>query len=349
MAEKERTQKSRVEYFDLLRIIAAFAVVLIHVSAWFELHNPPEGLDGYLLFGNLVRWAVPIFVMISGALLLNTNRSIKQIYSKNILRIATAFLFWSIIYAFVNNGSNVIGFSILGIILDGPGHLWFLYMIVGLYMIIPILQKLIQSIRIERYFLLLSLLFVFLIPFLVSAYSTITGREASIITAKIDALNLYIPLGYSGYFVLGHYLRTHTISIRAEIVTYILAAFGIVLTVFSAVYHNGDNIFKQLFRLDYLSPIVLVENVALFVFCKNHFVIAKEKTRRAFANVSKCTFGIYLVHILVMNFFFDVVGITTFLGDSLVSVLCISIITYLISLVISEMLNKIPFINKYIV
>ena len=339
----------RVEYFDLLRIIATFAVVLIHVTAWFELHNPPTGVDLYLLCGDLFRWAVPIFVMISGALLLGSNRTIKQIYAKSILRIVTTFLFWSIIYAFVNNGRNAISFSILGTILDGPGHLWFLYMIIGLYMIIPILNKVIESDRIARYFLFLSLLFVFLVPYLIRIYSIVTGREASIISAKIDTLNMYLPLGYSGYFVLGYYLRKHDLNRILEIVIYSLAVLGVGLTAFSSIYNDGDSIFRQMVRLEYLAPIVLIESTALFIFFKKHTKILRERTRKVLANISKCTFGVYLIHILVMNFLFDIVGVTSIMGSSIISVLVISLATFLISLLISELLNAIPFINKYIV
>ena len=339
----------RVEYYDVLRIIATFAVVLIHVCAWFELHDLQAGVNYYRLCGDLVRWAVPIFVMISGALLLDSKRSIKQIYTKNILRIVTAFLFWSIIYALINNGDNAISLSILGTVLDGPGHLWFLYMIVGLYMIIPILSKVIDAEKTTLYFCALSFVFVFVLPSLLSAYAVLSGREASVITAKINTLNMYLPLGYSGYFVFGYYLSGHEIHRNVKIGIYVLAVLGICLTFFAHFYRNGDDLLRQIVKWDYLSPIVLIESTALFILCKDHIKIRRQRKKSLLSNISKCTFGVYLVHILVMNCFFDVIGITEVIGTSLISAFVISLLTFIVSLIISEIINKIPYINKFIV
>jgi surface polysaccharide O-acyltransferase-like enzyme len=222
-------------------------------------------------------------------------------------------------------------------------------MIVGLYMIIPILRKAIESDRITLYFIILSFVFVFALPSLVSAYSILTGREASIISEKIDALNMYLPLGYSGYFVIGYYLSQRNISRKTEVILYVLAGFGICITIFAHLYHDGDNIIRQIMTWDYLSLIVLAESAALFVLCKNYFRILNQRSRSFLTNISKCTFGVYLIHILVMNFLFDIIGITRMIGVSMGCVLLVSVITFVISLFLSKLLNKIPYVNKYIV
>ena len=77
-------KSNRVVCLDCLRVIASFAVVLIHVSAWFALNRPLVGVNCYNILGDMVRWCVPIFVMISGALFLDSKKDIKEIYQKNI-------------------------------------------------------------------------------------------------------------------------------------------------------------------------------------------------------------------------------------------------------------------------
>ncbi len=84
------TAKKWVSYFDALRMISAMAVVLIHVSCkgWVKIPIGAPGWWGSNFWDGATRWAVPIFVMISGALMLDPAKkfSIKKIYSKNILR-----------------------------------------------------------------------------------------------------------------------------------------------------------------------------------------------------------------------------------------------------------------------
>lgn len=143
---------------DFLRILSMFMVVLIHVigttffdnvnvtsSRWFRLNLLESG----------IRWCVPVFVMISGALFLDPRKelSVQVIWSKYIRHIATAFLFWSVIYA----GMDLVRYPreldllhqcldfLICVLLKPADHLWFVYMIVGLYMITPILRKVVAA------------------------------------------------------------------------------------------------------------------------------------------------------------------------------------------------------------
>lgn len=96
----------RFLYFDCLRILGAFAVILIHVASykWFTADISTTEWNVLNFYNcSLVRWAVPVFIMISGALFLDGKQSITHIYKKNILRIVTAFLFWSPLYAVVTS------------------------------------------------------------------------------------------------------------------------------------------------------------------------------------------------------------------------------------------------------
>lgn len=95
--ESNKAQTERTVYLDYLRVLATFAVMIIHISSvnWYS--TDVNGYDWQVLnfYDSIVRWGVPIFVMISGSIFLNREIYMKRIYSKNILRLVVAFVVWS--------------------------------------------------------------------------------------------------------------------------------------------------------------------------------------------------------------------------------------------------------------
>lgn len=141
------TKKERVFYLDLMRIIAIFNVIILHIAAYFWAEQPINSYNFNIMtmYDSLVRFCVPLFVMISGILWLNPKKEvdIKNIYRKNILKIVIAFIFWSSIYSAL----EVLFLGGIGIeefiwkCVTGHYHMWFLYMIIGLYIITPLIRK----------------------------------------------------------------------------------------------------------------------------------------------------------------------------------------------------------------
>ena len=94
----EQTQPQRIAYFDVLRILATFAVIVLHLSAqhWADTDVYSRAWQAFNLYDSAVRWAVPVFVMISGALFLSGSQAAsRHILKKNVSRLVTAFIFWS--------------------------------------------------------------------------------------------------------------------------------------------------------------------------------------------------------------------------------------------------------------
>lgn len=106
----ERTQFDRQTdrkiYLDFLRVFATFAVMILHISAQNWHSTDVNGFEWQVFnfFDSIVRWGVPVFVMISGSLFLNRETPLRIIYSKYIRRMITAFIVWSAIYAFFQDG-----------------------------------------------------------------------------------------------------------------------------------------------------------------------------------------------------------------------------------------------------
>ena len=149
----EHSTRRRVIYFDILRIVAIFFVVFVHLAAqhWADVDISSRAWFAFNLYCTTGKWSVPIFVMISGALFLGRDVSISAILKKNVARIATVFLFWSGCYALVYLVFRHAPLSVvLSQFITGHYHLWFLYMIVGLYLLIPLLRTIVQSETLTR-------------------------------------------------------------------------------------------------------------------------------------------------------------------------------------------------------
>ena len=150
-ASVNKIPNTRLVSYDILRIIAIFAVIVIHVTAenWYG-----QSVDNNWLINNfvngLVTWAVPLFATITGALLLEKNNiTIKKIYTQYVPRILFCLILWHILYYFYQYPSftitNVIQAIKNGILGVTYSHLWYLYLLLGFYIVLPILNKLVKT------------------------------------------------------------------------------------------------------------------------------------------------------------------------------------------------------------
>ena len=214
-------EKNRIIYLDLLRIFAIISVVLFHVIKhnWNVLDVNSNDWFIYNIFYPILKWNVPIFVMISGALFLNKKQDIKILYKKNILRILSIFIIWSLIYAiytFINDGNLN---EAVQTFFKGYYHLWFLYLIIGLYILVPILRKIIENENITKYFLILSGIFTFIVPMIITVIKIISINAGETAQSIVDNLNINMFIGYTFYFVLGYYLNN--IKINKKTIRYV--------------------------------------------------------------------------------------------------------------------------------
>ena len=342
-------------YFDYLRIIAIFCVVGIHVvsSVWSSIDVKSTSWQILNIFDSIFRFCVPIFVMISGALFLNKDKniSIKKLYSKNILRIFVALMFWGLFYAIFRNiipygksDSNIFKY-IINDFFKSYGHLWFLVMLIGLYMAVPILRKICEDKKTEEYFLILSLIFTFIFPFILNIPIINFYFQNSIISVTIPIVS-----GYSGYFVLGHYLHNYEISKKKEKILYILGIGSVIFTIVATYLFSIYKGYASEAFYNYLLINNLLSATAIFILFKKNVSKIKlsNKATNKIQKLSKLTFGIYLIH----QIFIILATTYNIFNYSIISALLTPIYTliiFIISLICSFIISKIPFINKYII
>ena len=343
--------RTRLIEFDILRISAIFAVVFLHITAegwWVDC--PTIDWEIRNVYDSAVRWSVPIFVMISGALFLNPSKkiTIEKLYRKNILRIILAYLLWATIYQLyeLRNSDFAIKEFVFGII-NGCYHLWFLKMLIGLYIAIPILRIVVSNKQIEQYFLIVALFTSSILPFLIHMTGGVSHELQEVLQTNYEKLSIDTAAGFSGYFVLGHYLSTYGIDKRYKNII-IIGAFACYLTVViltSLKFHLSGVMTESFYG--YLTPFTLIEAFAIFsiVTIRKHPKLS-EKCKTRIVKISNLCFGIYLVHILVIRILSDYLGLASTCFNASISVPLFAVLVFTISCGVTWILRKIPY-SKY--
>ncbi|MCQ2524187.1 MAG: acyltransferase family protein [Lachnospiraceae bacterium] len=360
----------RKEYLDYLRLFAAFAVVLLHVAAQNlgAFYFDKNIWEVFNIYDSMGHCGPPLFVMISGALFLGRDIDIKKIYSKYIFRILIAFCVWNFIYYLSAPGGPVAQIAALfgdekparfADLIKGHYHLWFLPMIIGVYMCIPILKLIADNEKIGKYFIIIGVIFTCVIPTL---YNIVADFGSPSLNSVVNAIRwnhdqglFFMPLGYSFYFVLGYYISNKEISKPIRYLCYAISVLGYVMEVLLerfAVLKSGDILVTY---YESLSLQVFMQTLGIFIFFR-YLPLRGRKINGFISKAAKVTFGSYLVHVLLMEQLNARLGINTLTLISPASPVSVAITTPVIailifaaSLLISAILSHIPVVNKYLV
>ena len=250
------------------------------------MHAPmPTNAENGIFLSSLSYLTAPgvgLFFMISGALILPIKESTGSFLKKRLLRIAIPLLIWSVIYIIVESLSGA--FSLKG----NPTY-WFLYSLAGLYLLAPIVSRWLEiAPRKELEFFLSIWGICLLLPVISPLWTPDTG------TSSI----FYYYIGYAGYFVLGYYLKAFPDRIRFR---YAILAMGLALLapVLCKLFGWEVNFYSVFW---YLSIFVVIQCVfwwkTVFLIIPNTI---SQKARSVYIAISNMTFGVYLVHYLIIR------------------------------------------------
>ncbi len=340
---------------DLLRVFAIFSVMLLHISAtqWYITPVNSYNWQIFNILDSYARFGVPVMIMISGMFLLrpDKNISIETIYRKYITRIVTAFIFWSACYAVCVTYFKSAQFDITAVPLflktfgNGYYHLWFCYLIIGLYVILPFLRLIVQNKRLTEYFLLLSFLFAIVIP----TAKLIPLDFLQKLLSLTDNLLLYFVLGYTFYFVIGYYLHEYPLTKKQSYGVYFGGIIGLVATISLTAMISLNAIQPTEMFYQYLSLNVMLTSVGTLVFFEN--IIGKidfsDRFRKLVLLFSECSFGMYLCHVFFIEIFTKI-GLTTTVINPVIAIPILAIMVFLGSFCVARVLYHIPIAKKYI-
>lgn len=346
--------KQRQTELDILRFLATLAVIMTHVCGG-TVDTTPVTTPTWMFLNACraaVTWDVPVFIMISGRFFLDENRniSLRDIFGKYLKRLILAFVVWSAVYqAYYVIHSAVTGagyLNIKGILsewITGAYHLWYLYMLAGLYILTPFLRKIAQDKKLTEYFLIL-----FVISQFVTNYAVAIPKVGEIVSAVLGKTYFHFTLGYGGYFLLGYYLHRYGVPDKWEKPLYVL---GILLTVFSVVattlHSQYEGAVNEWFS-KYQMPNIIIESAALYTFFEKRVgkLQFSKQCRAFFARMTELGFGVYLIHALII----DLIGLTG-LTVGILPVLTLPVLTVVVlvlSLILTKLIRSIPRVGKLI-
>ncbi|MFV2049820.1 MULTISPECIES: acyltransferase [Metabacillus] len=339
--------KSRIFYFDNLRIVATFAVVLLHAAApilyKFQTVTSTTWWTGNI-YDSLTRWCVPIFFMLSGALLLNPDRTDKPMIfiRKRISKVIIPLLGWSTFYLIVQINREVIindPFMITKAFFENDVyyHLWFLYVIIAIYLILPVLKVYIAgaSQKNLQYYLLLCFI-------VTSVFSYISKFHEITVDIKVEAAT-----GYIGYFLLGYYLHRYGLSKITKIVMYLLAIVASIVIIrgtYDLTVQNEG--FFDGFFYHYLNMPVVFLSIAVFIFFQDFkFDLSRFFL---FSIINKTSLGIYLLHPYIFLLLLENYDIHAHTVRAWAGIPILATFTLLVSMIVVMILQKIPVVKRFV-
>lgn len=342
--------KERVLYFDWLRVYATILVVTIHVASNYigaTISEGPLAWQSANFYESIARSSVPLFVMISGALMLSNSKEVNYSFflRKRVSKILIPLVLWSFIYycyqVFIRQWIeefSIIEFFKLFLNNEISVHFWFMYMILGLYFAAPIVKIFIQHARRKdiEYFLLLWI------------YASIVVEFTQFHFDLSFNIELFYVTKYIGYFVLGYYLATYPQNVWWTRIGYALALTGFVSTFFLTYYYtmNQEGV-TQLFWYEYHSPNVVIAAIGVFLIFKHLF--SPKKIGLILGTVNNLSFGIYLLHILVMFILLNTFVMRVIDNQHpLIAIPAEVLLVLLISGIISFVISKLPILKHLI-
>jgi surface polysaccharide O-acyltransferase-like enzyme len=329
----------KLYWISNLRVLATIMVILIHTSGGGLFHFtdvPSEWWWASNIINGFGRFTVPVFVMISGALLLGRDIELYSFLQKRFLRVWIPFTVWAVIYVIYHNyfEDGTISFK-QGFIeyLSGGGgrygHLWFVYMILGLYLITPFVNHWLSKAneREVNFFLILCFIGCCIFPLI---------KKILAIEIKLDLQNFG---GYIGYFVAGYVLKNRTLSINKW--WYLLAFFvGYFITI-SGNYYLTKSLGKyDALFYDYLSPNSILMSLSIFMFFKE--ALNKEFLPALMNPLDACSFGIYLCHLQIINVLSRKFGINWIWHPPFTGIFVQAGITLAVAFVFIWLISKLP-------
>lgn len=323
-------KNQHIVWLDVVRFIAMFTVVCCHCTDPFNFYPGTAPNIGEIklwgaIYGSVLRPCVPLFVMITGALLLPVRSDASTFYKKRIPRVFYPFLIWSVLYNlfpwitgllglnpqiildfFPYAGEEVMqqsfsvsleyilmipfNFSILAV------HMWYIYLLIGLYLYLPVFSAWVEKAS-ERAKLMFLLAWgvTLLLPYYYQFVSNYLWGTCSWNSFGM----LYAFAGFNGYLLLGHYLKNLEWSLKKTLAIGIpMFAVGYAVTFLgfrhiTALPEYTDEMLELFFT--YCSLNVVMMTIPVFMLAKK-VKVNSERMKKALANLTVCGFGIYMIH-----------------------------------------------------
>jgi len=365
-------ETKRIVFLDYLRVIACLMVMVVHACELYYF-----GTDGGLRFDSVgdaraavwidsaVRACVPLFVMASSYLLFPLTRPTGEFFRRRFLRVVVPFVLWSAVYVWRFDGRPVD--CLFNFPMATGGHLWFVPMLLGLYLLMPLLSPWAEKVgeRELRGWLLLWL-FTTTFPFLRKLCGIVCGAPPYGVTPYLygecpwnEFGTFQYVSGFFGYLLLGLYFRKFVPELSWRKTLAIAAPlWGVGYAVVGALFYfriPGGGVFPV---SDTYAKVVDLE--MSWMFCSTgvaltvigYFLVLRKLDvtgwlyEKAIRPLSAASYGTYLMHILVL------VALAEHLKGTVptpVAIALIAVGSFAVSSIASLILRKVPVVGRCLV
>lgn len=372
--------QKRIIWLDVLRLVALLMVIAGHSVDMYNATPQDDPMNGFwgAFIGSLMRPSVPLFAMMTGLLLLPVRESAGDFYRRRIPRVLVPMVIWSAIYYLVPWLTGVLGMDLSVVSILYPfefspsqdfgdalhniamipfafngytTHMWYIYMLIGLYLIMPFFSAWIEKNdrTLVRTFIIMWCCSLML-PYLSQIFSSdLFGR-----CAWNEFGTFYYFAGFAGYLLLGHLLGKGNPLPSRKIIAmgamlyfagYIITYTGFSSMIVQYSYEQEPELIEMFWQ--FCSPNVALMAIGMFLAAQR-VKIHSERVQRALANITKCGFGIYLMHYILLG---PIILLLLPLG--LPTPVCVIVTVILVFLlcwgVVNAMYKLLPRVARYIV
>ena len=328
-----KTKKERIFYYDFLRAFAIIAVIICHVDHFFGPLVGATQIVTQMTFHDIGRIGVPIFLMISGALILNRPYpDLSEFLKKRFTRIIYPFIFWIVLilaqlYYYGYNEA-----FLWSIFIVEPSITWYFWVLIGIYLFLPVLNSFVKEYGESGLKYFLSIWFILMVLKTFNAYPLWTNFDLSYFA------------GYVGYPVLGYYLANKEFKISDSKVC-LLGLITLIASLSVFVYLNYFN--SPYISMIYQNVPIIFMGTGLFLFVKyldklNKFNSIKDNfIGKAIISLSVCSYGMYFSHVLVVKF------LSYYNPHSHLMFPVMFVLIILLSWLLPYVLSKIPYVKTF--
>ena len=372
--------QKRIIWLDVLCLVALLMVIAGHSVDMYNAtpqDNPMNGFWGAFI-GSLMRPSVPLFAMMTGLLLLPVRESAGDFYRRRIPRVLVPMVIWSAIYYLVPWLTGVLGMDLSVVSILYPfefspsqdfgdalhniamipfafngytTHMWYIYMLIGLYLIMPFFSAWIEK---NDRTLVRTFIIMWCCSLMLPYLSQILSPDLFGRCAWNEFGTFYYFAGFAGYLLLGHLLGKGNPLPSRKIIAmgamlyfagYIITYTGFSSMIVQYSYEQEPELIEMFWQ--FCSPNVALMAIGMFLAAQR-VKIHSERAQRALANITKCGFGIYLMHYILLG---PIILLLLPLG--LPTPVCVIVTVILVFLlcwgVVNAMYKLLPRVARYIV
>ncbi len=342
MQAKELKTTNRTLWADGIRTIAIYFVILAHTVSLPKNYSSWD-LAGFSIYGFFGLLSVPLFVILTGSLLLKKNDGYEDFFKKRVKRVLLPWILWSLFYVvfkIINGEEKAMSIWQLAHLSFRVfmSQFWFLPMLFGLYFLTPVLRIFLRNAtrRDVAYSILIWLIFIIVVPMVLGAYY-ITDS--------------YV-IQFIGYYLFGYFVIEYPVNkkISKFFLPVFLACFAISPIYYLLLTPRDPTAPSQLFS--HVSRIIVIASSSFFIILKDFLQINEpripEYVKKLVFNLGQMSLGIYLSHSIFINLYNFIHPDVINNLPRIISIFILSIFVFMFSALLIYLLRKIPLIGEMV-